>query len=79
MQPGQQGGDRVKGEGEREAIGAWVEQRGEEGGVKGKQDGGGGQPGGLASLLALLVLLVQGGDDHQVPPTPGQAQHNIRL
>ena len=43
VQPGQQGGDRVKGEGEREAIGAWVEQGGEEGGVKGEQDGGGGQ------------------------------------
>ena len=76
VQPGQQGGDRVKGEGEREAIGAWVEQGGEEGGVKGEQDGGGGQP---AALAPLLVLLVQGGDDHQVPPTPGQAQHSIRL
>ena len=85
VQPGQQGGDRVKGEGEREAIGAWVEQGGEEGGVKGEQDGGGGQPAALAHLLvllvllALLVLLVQGGDDHQVPLTPGQAQHSIRL
>ena len=79
VQPGQQGGDRVKGEGEREAIGAWVEQGGEEGGVKGEQDGGGGQPAALAPLLALLALLVQGGDDDQVPPTPGQAQHSIRL
>ena len=52
VQPGQQGGDRVKGEGEREAIGAWVEQGGEEGGVKGEQDGGGGQPAALAPLLA---------------------------
>ena len=79
VQPGQQGGDRVKGEGEREAVSAWVEQGGEEGGVKGEQDGGGGQPGALAPLLVLLVLLVQGGDDHQVPLTPGQAQHSIRL